>query len=66
MHTFIDGSLRSGILGDGVCLEVLSQDDLDHVWHTPVGTHSNTFRAEKTALKDVIQWLSTFHDGLQL
>ena len=40
-------------------LVVLSQDDLVHEWHAPTGTHSSPFQAEKAALKEAIQWLSS-------
>ena len=56
---FTDGAVRGGIEDGGDGLAVLSQDDLMHEWHAPTVTHSSSFLAEKSALKEAIQWLSS-------
>ena len=56
---FTDGSVRGGIEDSGAGLVVLSQNDHVHKWHSPTGTHSRSFQAEKAAFRGAIQWLSS-------
>ena len=54
-----DGSVRSGIEDGGAGLEILSQNDFIHAWYDPTDTHGSSFLAEKAALKDAIQCISS-------
>ena len=57
-HIYTDGSVREEIKDSSAGSVVLSQD-LIHEWHARSGSHSSSFQAEKAAIKEAIQLLSS-------